>query len=182
MCHSKNYDKTLLQKIMTFNTSLEIKLFIKIDDGTKFKEFIFTHICKAKNRFQRKFTIDVRISRQRGRISVFFFFIPSILPSIFCLSMKMLLEVIFMAEQNVLSNNHLAETYKGISTERYFTAEQFQRDIDYYRAQKIADSLFRSGLISLVQFNKLTELNRKSFSPFLAEIMPETVDNTENQS
>ena len=87
-----------------------------------------------------------------------------------------------MAEQNLLSNNHLAETYKGISTERYFTAEQFQRDIDYYRAQKIADSLFRSGLISLVQFNKLTELNRKSFSPFLAEIMPETVDNTENQS
>ena len=87
-----------------------------------------------------------------------------------------------MAGQNVLSNNHLAETYKGISTERYFTAEQFQKDVDYYRAQKIANSLLSSGLISLVQFNKLTELNRKSFSPFLTEIMPEIVDNTENRS
>ena len=87
-----------------------------------------------------------------------------------------------MAEQNVLSNSHLTAACKGISTERYFTAEQFQRDVDYYRAQKIASSLLSSGLISLVQFNKLTELNRKSFSPFLAEIMPETVDNAENQS
>ena len=58
----------------------------------------------------------------------------------------------------------------------------FQKDVDYYRAQKIANSLLSSGLISLVQFNKLTELNRKSFSPFLTEIMPEIVDNTENRS
>ena len=38
-----------------------------------------------------------------------------------------------------------------------------------------------SGLISLSQFNKLTALNRKSFSPFLAEIMPEPVDITSIQ-
>lgn len=87
-----------------------------------------------------------------------------------------------MAEKNVLSNTHLAASFKGISTAYLFTAEQFQKDIDYYRAQKMANALLNSGLISLAQFNKLTELNRKSFSPFLAEIMPETVDNTTNQS
>ena len=87
-----------------------------------------------------------------------------------------------MAEQNVLSNTHLAASFKEISTAHLFTAEQFQKDIDYYRAQKIADALLNSGLISLAQFNKLTELNRKSFSHFLAEIMPETVDNTTNLS
>ena len=87
-----------------------------------------------------------------------------------------------MDEQNVLSNTHLDASFKEISTAHLFTAEHFQKDIDYYKAQKIADALLNSGLISLAQFNKLTELNRKSFSPFLAEIMPETVDNTTNQS
>ena len=45
----------------TNNTSKEnnrpprkLKLFINIDDSTKFKDRIFTHICKAKNQFPRK--------------------------------------------------------------------------------------------------------------------------------
>ncbi len=33
----------------------ELKLFIKIDDGTKFKDRIFSHICKSKNHFPGKF-------------------------------------------------------------------------------------------------------------------------------
>ncbi|MFQ7288359.1 MAG: SHOCT domain-containing protein [Lacrimispora saccharolytica] len=53
---------------------------------------------------------------------------------------------------------------EGISTEHLFTPEQFQQDVDYYRAQCITKSLLDSGLISLSQFNKLTALNRKSFS------------------
>ena len=65
---------------------------------------------------------------------------------------------------------------EGISTDHLFTLEQFQQDVDYYRAQCITKSLLDSGLISLSQFNKLTALNRKSFSPFLAEIMPKPVD------
>lgn len=72
-------------------------------------------------------------------------------------------------------------TLEGISTEHLFTPEQFQQDVDYYRAQCITKSLLDSGLISLSQFNKLTALNRKSFSPFLAEIMPEPVDITSIQ-
>ena len=50
--------------------------------------------------------------------------------------------------------------------------EQLQREVDYIRAQRILDSMLKSGLISLSEFNKITSLNRKSFSPALAQIMP----------
>ena len=51
--------------------------------------------------------------------------------------------------------------------------EQLQREVDYVRAQQILDSMLQNGLISLSEFNKMTALNRKSFSPALAQIMPE---------
>lgn len=50
--------------------------------------------------------------------------------------------------------------------------EQLQREVDYIRAQLILDSMLKNGLISLSEFNKITVLNRKSFSPALAQIMP----------
>ena len=52
-----------------------------------------------------------------------------------------------------------------------FTEKQEQAEVDYYRAEQIAKSMLDNGLISLVEYNKLTELNRQTFSPFLAEIM-----------
>ena len=64
-----------------------------------------------------------------------------------------------------------------VYTEHLFAHEQLHCDVDYYRAQSIAKSMLDAGLISLVQFNKLTALNRETFSPFLAEIMPKAVDN-----
>ena len=50
--------------------------------------------------------------------------------------------------------------------------EQLQREVDYVRAQRILDSMLQNGLISLSEFNKITLLNRQSFSPALASIMP----------
>lgn len=50
--------------------------------------------------------------------------------------------------------------------------EQLQREVDYIRAQRILNSMLKNGLISLSEFNKITVLNRKSFSPALAQIMP----------
>ncbi len=69
----------------------------------------------------------------------------------------------------------------GVSTERFFTPAQYQRDVDYYRAQRIAESMLDAELISLSQFDDLTKLNLKSFSPFLAELFPNTVDNSSKQ-
>ena len=50
--------------------------------------------------------------------------------------------------------------------------EQLQREVDYVKAQKMLKSMLECGLISLSEFNKITVLNRKTFSPLLAEIMP----------
>lgn len=49
---------------------------------------------------------------------------------------------------------------------------ELQRDYDYFRAQEVAKSMLDSGLISLLEFNKLTLLNRQTFSPLYVEIMP----------
>lgn len=50
--------------------------------------------------------------------------------------------------------------------------KQFQQDYDYFMAQEATSMLLSAGLISLVEFNKLTQINRNTFSPMLAEIMP----------
>ena len=81
------------------------------------------------------------------------------------------LEELYMAE-NILPEAEMASALNKLSTDRFFTEEQFQQDVDYFRAQQVAKSMLDSGLISLLQFNRLTELNRKTFSPFLSEIMP----------
>ena len=49
---------------------------------------------------------------------------------------------------------------------------QMQKEADYYMAQKLLKQLLSVGLISLDEFDKITELNRKKFSPILAKIMP----------
>ena len=45
---------------MNIRPPRKLKLFINIDDSTKFKDRIFTHICKAKNQFPRKSNIKER--------------------------------------------------------------------------------------------------------------------------
>ena len=51
--------------------------------------------------------------------------------------------------------------------------EQLQRDAAYYKAQQLLLSMLDSGLISISEYNKITLLNRKTFSPYLVEIMPD---------
>lgn len=47
---------------------------------------------------------------------------------------------------------------------------QMQRDMDYILARKILSGMLENGLISDDEFNKITALNRKSFSPYLTEL------------
>lgn len=49
-------------------------------------------------------------------------------------------------------------------------------EIHYQQAQKITEELYRSGLITFVEYDKLTELNRRSFSPLFADLLPKTLD------
>ena len=47
---------------------------------------------------------------------------------------------------------------------------QMQKDMDYTFAQRILSGMCEKGLISVDEFDKITALNRKSFSPYLAEL------------
>lgn len=58
----------------------------------------------------------------------------------------------------------------------YFTQERIQSDLDYVRAQNIAKKMLDYGLISVGEFNKLTAINRETFSPLFAEIIPKPLD------
>jgi hypothetical protein len=52
------------------------------------------------------------------------------------------------------------------------TEEQLCGDYKYCIAQKMTKALLDKGLISVDEFNKISERNRQTFSPYLAEIMP----------
>ena len=49
---------------------------------------------------------------------------------------------------------------------------EIQQDFNYFQAQKVITQMLECGLISLSEFNKLSQLNRETFSPLLVEIMP----------
>ena len=51
------------------------------------------------------------------------------------------------------------------------TQEDLQREFDYYRAQQLLETIFMFGMISVDEFHKISALNRKTFSPFLSEII-----------
>lgn len=53
------------------------------------------------------------------------------------------------------------------------TQEELQREFDYYRAQQTLETMFMFGMISVDELHKISVLNRKTFSPFLSEIMGE---------
>ena len=68
----------------------------------------------------------------------------------------------------------VTDTIPEISIEKkQISQDQLQREFDYMRAQMVLENLVQKGLISEHEFNKITKLNRQSFTPALAQIMPE---------
>ena len=55
-------------------------------------------------------------------------------------------------------------------------------EVNYYRAQKITEQLYASGMISFDEYDKLTALNRKTFSPIFSDLLPKALDKSCNQS
>ena len=49
--------------------------------------------------------------------------------------------------------------------------EQMQNEFDYMMAQQMLKNMLENGLISLAEFDKISALNLKIFSPELASIM-----------
>lgn len=52
-----------------------------------------------------------------------------------------------------------------------FTEEQLQNEYAYFWSERIMRRLLSEGLISEGEFNKIVQENRKTFSPFLGEIL-----------
>ena len=55
-------------------------------------------------------------------------------------------------------------------------------EVNYHKAQSITEFLYNSGLISFDEYDKLTQLNRLSFSPLFVDLLPKTLDLSGSQS
>ena len=64
------------------------------------------------------------------------------------------------------------EQQSPVSYVKTFTTEELEQEYDYYMAQKLLEKMLGTGLISVNEFNRITEKNRQTFSPFLSGIMP----------
>ena len=65
------------------------------------------------------------------------------------------------------------ESQQPVTEARVTPVEELQREYGYYTAQKLLRKMLDKGLISVSEFDKISELNCKSFSPLLARIMPQ---------
>ena len=64
--------------------------------------------------------------------------------------------------------------YQIDEKQHLFTQDQLQNEYHYGLAQTILKKMLNKGLISSSEFAKITELNRKTYYHFLADIMPST--------
>ena len=55
-------------------------------------------------------------------------------------------------------------------------------EIGYYKAQAITELLYTKGLITFDEYDKLTEINRRTFSPLYADLLPKTLEKAPKQS
>lgn len=52
------------------------------------------------------------------------------------------------------------------------TNQEMQNEYNYYLAEQCTRKLLDQGLITIDEFNKIQEKNRRTFSPFLSKILP----------
>lgn len=55
-------------------------------------------------------------------------------------------------------------------------------EVNYHKAQAITELLYASGMITFDEYDKLTDLNRQSFSPVYADLLPKTLEKSSIQS
>ena len=65
-----------------------------------------------------------------------------------------------------------AEQMNAAPKRHEYTEKEMQQEYGYMLAQQMTKKLLENGLISDVEFHKITAKNRETFSPKLAAIMP----------
>lgn len=77
-----------------------------------------------------------------------------------------------MIDENRTVTKITEQSQFSVPLKYQMTEEQMRKDYYYCLAQKIIKTMLDKGLISDDEFNKITQKNRQTFSPYLAEIMP----------
>ena len=55
-------------------------------------------------------------------------------------------------------------------------------EIGYYKAQAITELLYAGGMITLDEYDKLADLNRETFSPLYADLLPKSLEKSSDRS
>mgnify|MGYP003291406975 FL=1 len=60
--------------------------------------------------------------------------------------------------------------------------QKILNEIGYYKAQAITEVLYTKGYITFDEYDKLTKINRQTFSPMYVDLLPKTLEKSSEQS
>ena len=55
-------------------------------------------------------------------------------------------------------------------------------ELNYYKAQAITELLYAKDMITFDEYDKLTDLNRQTFSPLYTDLLPKSLEKSSNKS
>jgi len=55
-------------------------------------------------------------------------------------------------------------------------------ELNYYKAQALTELLYAKDMITFDEYDKLTDLNRQTFSPLYADLLPKSLEKSSNKS
>jgi hypothetical protein len=55
-------------------------------------------------------------------------------------------------------------------------------ELNYYKAQALTELLYARDMITFDEYDKLTDLNRQTFSPLYADLLPKSLEKSSNKS
>ncbi|MBR2142216.1 SHOCT domain-containing protein [Anaerovibrio sp.] len=62
-----------------------------------------------------------------------------------------------------------------------FTEEEFYIEVGWFLASTLTKELLDNGLISVLQYKEITELNKDSFPIISVDLLPKSLDTTDLQ-
>lgn len=65
----------------------------------------------------------------------------------------------------------IKDKFSKMTEARVMTKEAMQLDFEYEMAQKLTQHMYKSGMISVDEMHRISELNKKKFYPFYKDIM-----------
>ncbi len=77
----------------------------------------------------------------------------------------------FLEEDSEVKVSTLIGKQEKVLEVSLFTKEQLEQEYGYLMAQKMLQKLKEKEFISIVEYDKITALNCRSFSPYLCELM-----------